>query len=114
MTKTKKYKTVGGYLRSHEYSIEKKTGHLEGDEWRAAVKTAQRAILNHLLPQFSLSQIEDHIEPLKHIDLLLILGGTERQMKALKDCQRWLKNFRILSFRNATVTVVSARQGGQP
>ena len=29
------------------------------------------------------------------------MGGTDRQVKALKDCQRWLKNYRII-----TITVV--------
>ena len=51
--RTKKFKTVSGYLRSNEYGLDQRTYKLEGDERVAAVKKGQRDILNSLLPQMS-------------------------------------------------------------
>jgi hypothetical protein len=69
------------------------------------VKAGQRDIINGLLPQLGLPQIDTNETPLDGIERLLMAGGTEVQVKALKDCQRWLKNYSIVL--NVTIEATS-------
>lgn len=94
----KTYKTVSGLLRSGEERLGVRLYKLNGDELIAATKTGQRDILNNLLPQIEgLPVIAADVDPLDGINQLLAIGGSERQVKALKDCLRWLKSYRILT-----------------
>ena len=102
--RTKKFKTVSGYLRSADnrlqYDLPK-----DRDQRIAAVRSGQRDIINNLLPQLGLSTtIDVNEKPSDGIARMLAAGGTEQQVKALKDCQRWLKNYVVVM--SATVTVV--------
>jgi hypothetical protein len=110
----KKYKTVSGYLRSEDMRLQCKIPWDASDDARiAATKAGQRDILNGLLAQLALPKLDENETPRDGIERLLrIVGfsasGTSQQVKALEDCQRWLKNYFIpLNSRVHHVTVVS-------
>jgi hypothetical protein len=100
---TKKYKTVNGYLRSQDEQMLCKIAWDASDEARiTAIKAGQRDIINGLLPQLGLPQLDANETSLDGIERLLrVVGfypdGTSQQVKALEDCQRWLKNYRIVT-----------------
>jgi hypothetical protein len=100
---TKKFKTVAGYLRSMEENMEGRIPHgLSADERVARVKIGQRDIINQLLPQLALPKLEEDLTPLNGVKLLIEVGGTEQQMKALKAIERWLKNTIIVISSSVT------------
>jgi hypothetical protein len=96
MARTRKFKSVAGYLRSCGDRLDRKLPE-DKDQRIAAVQAGQRDIINNLLPQIPLTQrIEATEKPMDGIERLLALGGTDQQVAALKACQRWLKNYFIV------------------
>jgi hypothetical protein len=95
--RAKRYKTVSGYLRSADEQLQYKLPR-DGDDDKliAAVKAGQRSIINNLPPQLGLSSLDANEQPLEGIERMLAIGGTVPQVEALQDCQRWLKNYRVL------------------
>ena len=105
---TKKYKTVSGYLRNADNRLQYNLPE-DRDQRIAAVRSGQRDIINNLLPQLGLSTtIDVNEKPSDGIARMLAAGGTEQQVKALKDCQRWLKNYVVVL--SATVVPVRSAQ----
>ena len=113
MAKTKKYKSVSSYLRAHgqglNYNLPRRGR--DHEQQRAAAKVEQRNILNNLLPQLGLPMLDSEL--LEGIEQLLVMGGwTDVQANALRDCQKWLKNFRIVTITSsAPVEPVKTAQG---
>jgi hypothetical protein len=107
---TKKFKTVSGYLRSADMQLQYKLPKDDDDDARiAAIKTGQRNIINNLLPQLGLPKLDGDETPGDGVERLLALGGTDnRQVKALKDCQRWLKNYRFIVRVSSMVSMVES------
>jgi hypothetical protein len=94
---TKTFKTVASYLRSENELMESRIPRDASDEARiAAIKAGQRGIINRLLPQLALPMLDESETPLDGVKRLIADSGTEQQVKALKDCQRWLKNYLIV------------------
>ena len=94
MARTKKFKSVAGYLRSMGDRL-RCSGLPKDQEARwAAVQAGQRAAINNLLPQLGITELISPTEPPHEgIERLLKSGGTEAQATALETCRRWLKNF---------------------
>ncbi len=127
MARTKKFKTVAGYLRCKGDQLRYKVCGLENqdrDQRWAKVYAGQRDILNNLLPQLGLACIEATEKPDDGIRRLAQMGGTEQQVAALAACQRWLKDFFLpisssmrvtsgSSFVGATATTRSVIFGGE-
>jgi hypothetical protein len=113
---TKKFKTVSGYLRSHDDGLRRTVAKVPEDQFVEAAAVAVRKILNNLLPQIdNLPMLDTDYAPLEGIEQLLKLGGTERQVNALEDCKRWLsKPIHIVtlnSARSAMIPQVKTAQG---
>ena len=70
---TTRNKTVSSYLR---VAIEEGAG--------------ERTAIDALLPQLGLPQLDANGTPYDGINRLLAIGSTKQQVKALKDCQRFL------------------------
>ncbi|MDE5446476.1 hypothetical protein GWG65_34970 [Bradyrhizobium sp. CSA207] len=89
---------MSGYLRSEDERMRCKIPWDASDDARIeATKTGLRDIINHMLDQLELPILDDRVSPLDGIECLLVVGGTDRQVKALKDCQRWLKRYRVVT-----------------
>jgi hypothetical protein len=87
MARTKKFKTVAGYLRSNEN--EKLCG---VDPDSDAERTIERQIINHMLPQLGITDtIKLDEKPRDGVERLLQQTTEVRQLKALKDCRKWLR-----------------------
>ena len=87
--KPKKYKSVTGYLRGQS---------------RNSDENAERRIINHLLPQLGITAtIADDEPPYDGIKRLQQSTADAAQLKALKDCLKWLCRPRFVS---AGVTVI--------
>jgi hypothetical protein len=102
MTKHKKFRTVGGYLRSNEGRILSKLPTDDDPEENrrrrvAAVQAGQREVINLLLPQIGITdRIADAEAPRDGVARLIAVNGkTAQQADALMACDRWLKNFFI-------------------
>ena len=102
--KQKKFKTVGGYLRSNEGKILSKLPTDDVGRRVAAVQAGQREVINHLLPQIGITdRIADTEAPRDGIARLIAVDGkTAQQVDALTACERWLKNFIIPLSSKAT------------
>ena len=105
-TKTKKFKSVAGYLRSMGDDLQHQPSGLSDDERIVLIRQGQRRIVDQLLPHLDLPKLDDSETLNNGIKRLLALGGTERQAKALKDVERWLKNYLIV-ISSGTVCHVS-------
>jgi hypothetical protein len=113
MARTKKFKSVAGYLRSMGERI-RYSGLPEEKEARwDAVQAKQRLVLNQLLPQLGITELIGTAEqPDEGIERLIKLGGHEAQAAALETCRRWLKNFWIpISSSISTSTPAGFRSG---
>ena len=103
---TKKYKTIAGYLRSAEerYKI---PWDVSDDQRAAAIKAAQRDIINAALSQCGVAPLDADKTPADGIAhrLASFTNNTWKiQIKALKDCELWLKK----SFVMWTVTTTGS------
>ena len=111
---TKRYKTVSGYLSSRGRGLQYSLSNLSDDQVIAATKTGQRDIINNLLPQLGLPVLLGGLGEELHdgINRLIEAGGTEHQIKALKDCARWLRNYKIVTIvGSAVIPQVKTEQG---
>jgi len=95
---TKKFKTVSGYLNSEDERMRCKIPWDASDEARiTAIKAGLRDIINRMLDQLALPKLDANETPLDGVNRLLAAGGTSQQLKALQDCQRWLKRYRVVT-----------------
>jgi hypothetical protein len=113
MARTKKFKSVAGYLRSMGERI--KYSNLPEEEearWNA-VHAGQRTAINNLLPQLGIPELIGPTEPPREgVERLLKLDGNEEQAAALETCRRWLKNFWVpVSSSVSTSTPADFRSG---
>jgi hypothetical protein len=110
---TKKFKTVAGYLRSENDRLHYKIPQgASPDERIAAAEKRQRVIINQLLPQLELPKLDDNETPSDGVKRLIAIGGSERQLKALRDCERWLKNYIIVIGSSLVPSADSEPKGG--
>jgi hypothetical protein len=101
---TKRFKTIAGYLHSAEDELQYRIPRdADDDAIVAATRAGQRDIINRLLPQLALPKLDESEAPIDGIERLIAAGGTEQQVKALRACQRWLKNYLIV-LRTSIVT----------
>jgi hypothetical protein len=113
MARTKKFKSVAGYLRSHGERIRYSRLPKEEEARRYYVQAGQRIALNNLLLQLGITDLIGLTEPPHEgIERLLKSNGTEEQATALEACRRWLKNFWVpVSSSVSTSTPADFRSG---
>jgi hypothetical protein len=106
---SKKYKTVGGYLRAEDERMQCRLP-IDMNDVIAATKEGLHRIVDGLLLQIGLPPLDANETPHDGIARLLAIGGTDLQLKVLRDCQRWLKDYRIIM--SVSTCVVTIRRSG--
>ena len=87
MTRTKKFKTVAGYLRSAEDRLysQRAMAELQGQP-AIAEEDGKRQIINSMLPQLGLERLQATEAPRDGIKRLQQTAQTDQQKKALDAC----------------------------
>ncbi len=103
MARTKRFKTISGYLRSTEESRILAALVEPGSDRERAI---ERGIINGLLPQVGVAQtIAADETPLDGVDRIRALTTDPAQIKTLDACRKWLNRWRLVGVKTTATSV---------